>query len=74
MLEGNNRNYSLRECLIELNLQFDIYSISICLFTRIYLSLQICTGFQNDSIKFVRLEELKVPTVIRVEGEEGIEW
>ena len=72
LLEGSNRKDSLRECLIELNLEFDIsfpyYSASI------YLSIQVCTYFQYDSIEFMRLDELKEPRVKSMDGEEGYEW
>ena len=72
LLEGSNRMNLLRECLIELNLEFDIsfpfYS------TSIYLSIQISTKFQNDIIEFMRLEELKEPSINSIDGEEGYEW
>ena len=29
---------------------------------------------QNESVTFVRLEELKEPTVREIEGSEGYEW
>ena len=76
LLEGSNRKNSLRECLIELNLVFDIsfpsYSTSISIY--VLISIQICTAFQNDSIEFMRLEELKEPRVKFIDGEEGYEW
>ena len=76
LLEGHNSSDSLRECLIELNLVFDIsfVSSSSCS-TCIYFSIQICTYYQNDSIEFVRLEELKEPSAVRgMEEEVGLSW
>ena len=77
LLEGSNRKVSLRGCLIWLNLEFDIsfrfycYSTSIsCLF----ISIQVCTYWQNDCVEFVRLEELNTPTARTIEGEKGLEW
>ena len=72
LLEGSNRKDSLREFLIELNLVFDISFPSYSAF--IYSSIQICTKFQNDSIAFMRLEELKEPSVKSVRGEVGYKW
>ena len=78
---GSNRKDLLRECLIELNLEFDIsfpyyyYSSSISiLFDYSYLSIQICIYYQNESFEFVRLEELKEPSVQSIDGEKGYEW
>ena len=72
---GSNRKDLLRECLIELNLEFDIsFSFYIHYFV-FFASLQVVTYNQNDSIKFVSLEELKSPTVVRgMGGEKALEW
>ena len=40
----------------------------------LFLSIQICTRNPNDSIEFVRLEELKEPTMREIEGSVGYEW
>ena len=40
----------------------------------LFISIQICTYFQNDGIEFKRLEELKEPRVKSIDGEEGYEW
>ena len=80
LLEGSNRKDSLRECLIELNLEFHICfsflaffltsSISICFL----ISIQICTAYLNDSVEFVRVEELKEPSVRYMERGVGMKW
>ena len=45
------------------------------LFIPLLISIQICTYCQNDSVEFVRLEELKSPSVVGdINGEEGLEW
>ena len=36
--------------------------------------MQVCTYWENDSIEFVRLEELKEPSVKSIDGEKGYEW
>ena len=50
------------------DITFPYYSASIS------LSIQICTYFENDSIEFMRLEELKEPSIREIEGSEGYEW
>ena len=57
---------------MELNLVFDIFFLYYS--ASIPLSLKICTKHQNDSIEFMRLEELKEPSVKDIDGEEGFEW
>ena len=78
MLEGTNRKDSLRECLIELNLEFDasfrFYCSHISLLFLLFIYIQICTWCPNDTIEFVRLEYLNEPSVKSIPGEEGIEW
>ena len=37
-------------------------------------SIQICTHWENDSIEFIRLEELKEQTVREMQGNAGYEW
>ena len=46
----------------------------ISLLSSFHLSIQICTYAQNDTIEFMRLEELKEPRVTSIDGEEGYEW
>ena len=74
----DNRKDLLRECLIELNLEFDIIFDFFLPFIQLLflfcLSIQICTYCQNDTIVFMRLEELKEPQVKSIRGEEGYEW
>ena len=46
-------------------------------FINIYslLSIQVFTCDTDNIIEFIRLEELKVPIVVRgMSGEEGMEW
>ena len=74
LLEGINRRDSLRECLIELNLEFDILFYFRFLMPLVFLSIQVCTWCKNESIEFMSLEELKEPRVKHVEGERGYEW
>ena len=40
----------------------------------IYLSIQICAYYQNDSIELMRLEELREPRVKSIDEEVGYEW
>ena len=51
---------------------FHLYYYYYCLL--IFTSVQICTSYRNDSIEFVRLEELKEPRVREIEGEKGYNW
>ena len=74
LLEGSNRKDSLRECLREWNLEFDILLIFLLVSIYSFVFNQICTYNQNDSIEFVRLEELKEPRVREIEGSVGYEW
>ena len=71
------------ECLIELNLEFDIFllfpsysssSFSVSILFVLFISIQIGTLFENDSIEFMCLEELKEPSVKSIDGEEGYRW
>ena len=61
-----------------MNLEFDIsfpyYFSYIPLLFLEFLSIQICTYNRNDSIEFMRLEELMEPSVKRIPEEEGYEW
>ena len=51
------------------------FLLVIPLLASVFVYIQICTYYQNDSIEFVRLEELDSPTVISgIEGENGLEW
>ena len=68
---------------MELNLEFAIsfpsslffYCFCFCFyFVCLLISIQICTYAQNDSIEFIRLEELKEPTVKSIPEEQGYEW
>ena len=77
LLEGSNRKDLLRECLIELNLVFDISFPSSSSYITIsfwYISIQVCTACWNDSVEFMCLEELKEPRVREIEGSVGYEW
>ena len=70
---ADNMKCLLPEYLIELHLEFvdnlfPYYSASI------YLSIQICTSYQNESFEFVRLEEPKEPQVKSIPEEQGYEW
>ena len=53
-----------------MNLEFDSifpsYSSYIVILFLLLMSVQICTRYPDDSIIFMRLEELKLPTVVRV--------
>ena len=60
------------EFLIELNLEFDNY-FHFFLLIFIYLSIQVCTACSNDTVEFMRLEELKEPRVREIEGSFGYE-
>ena len=54
--------------------QFGVcYSISL-LFSIYLFVFYICTQYQNESIDFMRLEELNEPTVQSLEGEQGYMW
>ena len=72
------RKYSLRECLIEWNLRYDISfisSFSIYSCSLYYLiSIQICTAWMDASLAFLRLEELKEAMLHSAEGVEGMSW
>ena len=76
-LEESNRKSLLLAYLIELNLEFDLlfpsyYSPS---FSSVYpVCIQICTCYKNESMEFVRLEELKEPRVKEIEGQDGLWW
>ena len=83
LLEGSNRKDLYMECLIELNLEFDIFllfpsysssSFSVSILFVLFISIQIGTLFENDSIEFMCLEELKEPSVKSIDGEEGYRW
>ena len=51
------------------------FSSIFLLIPSVFLFFQVSTYYQNDSIDFVRLEELKSPSVVRgLEGENGQEW
>ena len=79
---GSNRKDLLRECLIELNFVFAVlFYIAFFQVLRFYFflfltSIQVCTGNQDDSIEFLRLEELKEHDVseFEEEGGEGYMW
>ena len=66
------------ECLRELNSEFDVsfpsYSYSTSISICLLISIQISTVLKNESIEFMRLEELKEPRVKSIDGEEGYEW
>ena len=54
-----------------------LYSFLFVLFTGVLciLCIQVVTYNQGDKIEFVRLEELKSPTVVRgIGGEKGMGW
>ena len=53
---------------MEFDISFPSYSASI------YLSLQISTFCVGDSVEFMRLEELKEPSVKSIDGEEGYDF
>ena len=83
LLEGSNRKDSLRECLMEFNLEFEIsfsfllIILPFLLFLSMYLILtfKVFMFWQNNSVEFLRLERSNLPTVVSgIEGEYGIEW
>ena len=69
---GSNRKDLLRECLIKWNLEYDYSIPSYCL--SFSVSTQVCTGYKNDRIEFVSLEELTEPSVRTLYGGDGLEW
>ena len=80
----NNRKDSLRECLLELNLVFEvfIYSLHSILYLASSLSpsssfsitLKVCTNAVGDELEFLVLQELREPQVRSIDGEQGYEW
>ena len=57
----------------------DRVEFGVCFFLLVVSSFhffhQISTCYQNERIDFIRLEELRMPSVVRgMEGERGIEW
>ena len=51
------------------------FLFDICFFLLLNNLLQICTYSQNDSVEFVRLEELLSPSVVRATKlDVGLEW
>ena len=71
LLEGSNRKDSFKDCLRELNSEFDI---SFLLFLFV-LTFQVTNAFHDDYIQFIILEELETPTAVRgMNGEYRMEW
>ena len=50
----------------------DIFIIDLSIL--LFIHVQICTYFQNDSIEFVSLERLSVPRVQTLPDSESIPW
>ena len=59
-----------------MNLEFDslfFFFFFIC-FSLYILYIQVDLGDTNSGIEFVRLEELKKPSVKPIEGEKAYDW
>ena len=50
------------------------YSFLLLYVVSSLLSFQVCIAYQNGSVEFLRLEELKEPTVHSPKGEVGMPW
>ena len=51
-----------------------IWSLIFHFLLILILSIQICTGYTNDSFEFISLEELKEPSVKSIPEEKESDW